>query len=110
MRCFVLNSTKRDKILAFFLLGTALFNILDYFLTLYALKHGCTEWNPIMKPIVHTIYLPIIKLLLIPTILAAIWFMRAKAGHRLKYYSGSLFSVYLLLILYFGYILYKVNS
>lgn len=97
-------------LVAIFLIGTALFNVCDYFLTLQVLKYGFTEWNPFMKPIVNTIYMPIIKLIIIPSILAAIWFLRYKVGHRLVYYAGSLFFVYLSLMLYFGFIFYKINS
>ena len=105
--CLCVITTRQNKLVALFLLGAALFNIMDYFLTLEALKIGYVECNPLIKVIIGTNCLPIIKVLIIPTILIVIWILRNRVGHRLVYYTGMLFSIYFLLIIYFGIIFYR---
>lgn len=97
-----MDTMKHSRLVFLFLLGTAIFNILDYFFTMEALRMGYEEWNPVIDSILHHPILPFIKLLLIPLSLAVIWKVRNRIGPRLVYYSGTVFSVYLLLMIYFG--------
>ena len=55
------NSNKR---LLWLLLGIGVFNVADYFLTLYAVKQGFREANPFMDAILHTYWFPKVKLLI----------------------------------------------
>ena len=105
--CLYVDTIRRNMLVTIFLLGAALFNVMDYFLTLEVLKMGYVEWNPLIKVMIDTTFLPIIKVLIIPTILSVIWILRNRVGHRLVYYTGILFSVYFLLIIYFGMIFYR---
>ena len=67
---------------------------------------GYEEANPLVKSILHTPLFPIYKLLMVPSLLILIWVLRKKVGKRLIIYTGTLFTVYLLLMVYFaGFIL-----
>ncbi len=95
----------KHPLLFLFLSGTALFNILDYFLTMEVIRRGHTEWNPLVNAILHTPYLAFIKVFLIPGTLFVIWHIRFKIGRRLVFYAGFIFTIYLLLMGYFTLIL-----
>ena len=103
-----MNTVKTNRFIAFLLLSTALFNIADYFLTMKALKLGIEEMNPIIRNLIGTAFLPIIKIVLIPAVLFLIWKLRSHIGKRLLFYSSLLFSVYFLLMLYFAFIFMSV--
>lgn len=80
-----------------------LLNAADYILTFYALKRGHEELNPVMAHIVHTPLFPILKLAIVPLLLAVIWNIRKKVKPKtLEYTTGLLLITYAILILYFG--------
>lgn len=62
------------------LISLGVFNIADYFLTLRCLESGLVEGNPVMAPIVGTVWFPIIKVLLVPLGLYLIWTVRDRIG------------------------------
>lgn len=85
------------------LAAIGLLNAADYILTFYALKQGHEELNPVMAHIVHTPLFPILKLAIVPMLLAVIWNIRKKVKPKtLEYTTGLLLITYAILILYFG--------
>jgi hypothetical protein len=85
------------------LAAIGLLNAADYILTFYALKRGHEELNPVMAHIVHTPLFPILKLAIVPLLLAVIWNIRKKVKPKtLEYTTGLLLITYAILILYFG--------
>jgi len=85
------------------LAAIGLLNAADYILTFYALKQGHEELNPVMAHIVHTPLFPILKLAIVPLLLAVIWNIRKKVKPKtLEYTTGLLLITYAILILYFG--------
>lgn len=66
-------SITQTKLLFWHLIGTGAFNIADYFLTLDFLDRGFQEANPIMASMIGTYEFPMVKLLLVPLLLLAIW-------------------------------------
>jgi len=85
------------------LAAIGLLNAADYILTFYALKRGHEELNPVMAHIVHTPLFPILKLAIVPLLLAVIWNIRKKVRPKtLEYTTGLLLITYAILILYFG--------
>ena len=70
------------RYLPILLLGIGLFNVADYFFTVQALSMGATEANPVMDAIAHTPLFPLVKLILIPTLLVFVWTVRHKIQAR----------------------------
>lgn len=66
-------SITQTKLLFWHLIGTGAFNIADYFLTLDFLERGFHEANPVMASMIGTYEFPMVKLLLVPLLLLAIW-------------------------------------
>lgn len=96
---------KRNKRLLWLLLfGIGVFNVADYFLTLYAVKQGFSEANPFMDAILHTVWFPKVKLLVVPLLLLSVLLYRKRAGDRLYYYVGVLFMAYASLMLYYAWL------
>ncbi|MEW5922008.1 MAG: DUF5658 family protein [Bacillota bacterium] len=91
----------QDRILGFLLSSIAIFNSVDYLLTVMALKNGFRELNPVMNAIVFTPYFPLVKLVIVPFLLYIIWRMRSRTGRRIMLYAWATFSVYLFLMVYF---------
>ncbi len=97
-----MTAEKRNPVLLWLLLfGVGVFNVADFFLTLYAIKHGFREANPIIDLIVDTAYFAKIKLLIVPLLLLLLWLGRKKIGHRLYYYVWLIFLAYTFLMLYY---------
>ncbi|HHY82300.1 MAG TPA: hypothetical protein GX505_06430 [Clostridiales bacterium] len=103
-----MNTVKTNRVIAFMLIFTALFNIADYFLTMEALKLGIEELNPLVRYWINTSFLPLIKVVIIPAVLFMIWKLRIHIGKRMLVYSSLLFSVYFLLMIYFALIFLSV--
>lgn len=99
-----MTETKLQRLSGMMLFFVALFNIVDYFSTIKVLQMGFEEWNPLVLHWLNTGVLPIIKILVIPSILLIIWKLRAHFQSRLLLYSSILFTVYFLLMCYFAYI------
>lgn len=91
----------QEQVLRGLLAGTALFNGVDYVLTVVALHLGYRELNPLMDLVVYTPYFPLVKLALVPLLLCFIWTRRDQVGQRVLLYSWAVFLAYLLLMLYF---------
>ncbi len=92
---------RTPSLLWLLLFGVFTFNVADYFLTLYALKSGFKEGNPLMNLIVDTAYFAKVKLLLVPLLLLLLWLGRKQIGHRLYYYVWLIFLAYTFLMLYY---------
>jgi hypothetical protein len=91
----------QEGLLKYLLIGTGVFNVADYLLTMLALNMGYREANPIMKLIIDTKFFPIVKILIVPLLLYSIWARRHKVGPRILFYSGLVFGAYLVLMVYF---------
>lgn len=102
------EATHRDRLLAFLLLGTAVFNITDFLLTTYVVSLGHGEANPLMALILPTIWFPIVKFAVVPCLLMLMWFTRRKLGKRILFYALIPFICYLSLLIYFRVIFLKV--
>ncbi|KUO50598.1 MAG: hypothetical protein APF76_08090 [Desulfitibacter sp. BRH_c19] len=102
------------RLLALLLIGVGISNILDYFLTLYAVEQGFREGNPIMNAILDTSYFPSVKLIIVPLFLYFIWHVRSKIGYKIYYYAWFIFIVYISLMVYYlwlywiGYLSYEI--
>ena len=103
-----MTETKTQRLSGMMLIFTALFNIADYFLTMKVLQLGLEEWNPLVLHWLNTGVLPVIKIIIIPSILLIIWKLCLHFQSRLFLYSSILFIVYFSLMCYFSYIFHVV--
>ena len=98
-------SMEQSRLLFWHLVGTGSFNIVDYFLTLDFLERGFEEANPIMASMIGTYEFPLVKLLLVPLLLIAIW----QNKNRLKLAATKLswipFLSYFVLMVYYRFLL-----
>ncbi len=92
---------KQEGLLKYLLIGTAVFNVADYFLTTLALSMGYREANPIINTIVDTLFFPVLKVAVIPIMLYSVWMRRHMVGPRILFYAGLVFTAYYLLMVYF---------
>lgn len=96
----------RFSFLALLLILLGIFNVGDYYFTLKAAAIGYQELNPLISPIIGTLYFPMVKLIIIPLLLLIIWLLRFKVHCiRLHIYVLLLFFSYFTLILY-----HKINA
>ncbi len=91
----------QEGILKYLLIGTAVFNVADYFLTTLALSMGYREANPVINAIVDTLFFPAVKIIIIPIMLYSVWARRQRVGPRILFYAGIVFTAYYLLMVYF---------
>jgi len=84
------------------LFAIGIFNALDYFFTLQVLQYGFIEANPIMAPVVDTVWFFVIKLVLIPAALYLVWVVRARMGRVAKTSVWICTGAYAGLMGYFG--------
>ncbi len=94
-------SQKKSCVLLFLLLGTGVFNVLDYFLTNSVIGLGHRELNPLIDTTIGTIYFPLIKLTVVPLLLAFLWLVRDKFGKPMMVGVWVMFLTYLSLMVYF---------
>ena len=93
---------EKHLLVGLLLLGIGLFNILDYFLTVeIVIVQGHQEANPLIEAILHTIYFPLVKLLIIPCLLLFIWIVRHHITSRNLTCIWAAFIVYFSLMVYF---------
>jgi drug/metabolite transporter (DMT)-like permease len=105
-RTYPLNPAK-NRLLWLLLLGIGVFNVADYFLTLYALEMGCREANPVIDLVVDSIFFAKIKLLIVPLLLLFLWVRRKKVRQRLYFYVWLLFVAYMFLMLYYAWLFWS---
>ena len=86
------------------LLGVGVFNVMDFFLTLYALERGFVEANPVMDLIVDTVYFPKVKLIVVPLLLSYLWLQRKRVGSRIYVYVWLAFVAYMFLMFYYAWL------
>lgn len=84
--------------------GTWVFNIIDYYVTLYALEAGLREGNPVVAWIMRAGYFTETKLVGVPLLLLGVWLCRGRMGRRLWYYAWAVFVCYGGLMVYFGWL------
>lgn len=66
--------------ITYLLIGIAVFNFADYFLTLRAISLGIQEGNPYMAPLIGTPWFTVVKLLIVPLGLYRIYNLRRGIG------------------------------
>lgn len=106
-RTSVYKVVEIHKLLGKMLIGVGVFNVLDYFLTLYALDQGFREGNPVMNIIINTAYFSIVKLLIVPLCLIFLWHIRNKVGFRIYYYVSVVFFAYMSLAIYYTWLFWS---
>jgi len=102
-----LKTLDRPTLLWLLLLGVGVFNVTDFFLTLYALQKGFIEANPVMDLIVDTIFFPKVKLVVVPLLLFYLWLQRKRVGSRLYIYVWFIFVVYMFLMFYYAWLFWS---
>lgn len=100
-------SSPLEKLLKAQLFGICLLNIADYFLTVAALADGHTEANPVMAPLVGTVFMPIVKCLFVPLLLLLIWKARHRIGRPLVFVAWVPVISYTALMLYYGLVIFR---
>lgn len=78
------------------------FNIIDYFCTLYVVDHGIDEANPLIRPFIGSMYLPIIKLGLLSCLIVVLWVLR----HIIRKNKLLLILLWIVFIVYGGVVVY----
>ena len=91
----------RKRLLFWHLIGIAAFNNADYILTLEFLDKGFYEANPIIASTIVTYEFPLVKLILVPLLLLALWQHNDKIGNRTaKLYWIPFVGYYSLMVYY----------
>jgi hypothetical protein len=93
-----------NRLLGLLLVGTGVFNIIDYYVTVYALEVGFGEGNPVVAWIMRAGYFTEVKLLVVPVLLVGVWLGRERVGRRVWYYVWVVFVCYGGLMVYFGWL------
>lgn len=99
-----MTSSKR-RLLFLQLVGIGAFNIVDYLLTFEFLALGFYEANPILAPMIGTYEFPLVKLLLVPLILFALWQHKDRIGTMLVKLSWIPFLGYFSLMVYYRFLI-----
>jgi len=87
------------------LLGIGVFNIVDYLLTFEFLALGFYEANPILAPMIGTYEFPVVKLMLVPLVLVALWQHKDRIGNVLIKLSWIPFVSYFSLMVYYRFLI-----
>lgn len=98
-------SVTQKRIMFWHLIGTGSFNIVDYILTLEFLEIGFHEANPIMASMVHTYEFPLVKLILVPLLLLALWQNKDRFKGAAAKLSWVPFMSYFVLMVYYSVLL-----
>lgn len=98
-------SMVQRRMMFWHLIGTGSFNIVDYILTLEFLEIGFYEANPIMASMVFTHEFPLVKLLLVPLLLIAIWQYKDRLKGVATILSWIPFTGYFALMVYYSVLL-----
>jgi hypothetical protein len=68
---------RRYRVLAWLLMLIGIFNCLDFLATQHLVVYGQhSEWNPVMRPLVGTVFFLLYKLVAIPVGLSFLWLVR----------------------------------
>lgn len=94
-------SENKKRLLFWHLVGIGAFNIADYTLTMDFLDLGFTEVNPIIRSLVGTYHFPLVKLMLVPLILVALWQHKDRIGNALATLTWIPFIGYFFLMVYY---------
>ncbi|WP_409227555.1 DUF5658 family protein [Gudongella sp. SC589] len=87
------------------LLGIGTFNIVDYLLTLEFLALGFYEINPFIAPMIGTYEFPLVKLMLVPLVLLALWQHKDRIGSMLVKLTWIPFLGYYSLMVYYRFLI-----
>ena len=98
---------RRRMLLWLLLLGTGVFNVADYALTLHALGVGFREGNPFVALIVDTPFFAKLKLLIVPLMLIYLWHKSKKLGDRIYPYAWTIFIAYGALMVYYAQLFWR---
>ena len=98
-------SENQKRLLFLHLIGIGVFNIVDYILTLEFLNKGFYEANPIMARMIGNYEFPLVKLLLVPLLLLALWQHRDKIGDILSKLTWIPFIGYFSLMGYYRFLI-----
>ncbi len=85
------------------------FNNVDYILTLEFLNKGFYEGNPLMAALIGTYEFPMVKLILIPLVLLALWQNKDLIGKSIARLSWIPFIAYFSLMGYYGFLIINFN-
>ena len=102
----VIFMDKDGKRLLFWqLFGIGAFNNADYILTLEFLDKGFYEANPIIRTMIGTYEFPMVKLILVPLVLLALWQHKDRIGDYITKLSWIPFLGYFSLMGYYRYLI-----
>ena len=99
----------QKRLLFWHLIGIGVFNIVDYILTLDFLSQGFYEANPIIATTIGTYEFPMIKLILIPLVLLAMWQHKERIGNYLVLLTWVPFIGYFSLMGYYRFLIINFN-
>lgn len=100
-------STSLERLLRVQLFIIYALNIADYFLTVAALADGHSEANPVMAPLAGTVFMPVVKFLLMPILLLIMWRIRHRIGRPLVFATWIPVLSYTALMFYYGLVIYR---
>jgi len=95
-------SYNQERLFFWQLIGVGVFNIADYIITLDFLKKGFHECNPLMAAIIGSYGFPLVKLILIPLVLLALWQKKELIGKSIARLFWLPFLIYFYLMGYYG--------
>lgn len=102
-------SKNQRRLLFWQLVGIGAFNKVDYILTLEFLDRGFYEANPIVASTLGTYEFSMVKLLLIPLVLLALWQNKDRIGDYLTKLSWVPFIGYFSLMTYYRFLIINLN-
>lgn len=95
----------RKRLLFWHLIGIAAFNNADYILTLEFLDKGFYEVNPIIASTIGTYEFPLVKLILVPLLLLALWQHKDEIGEETTKLTWIPFIGYFSLMVYYRFLI-----
>ncbi|WP_422487186.1 DUF5658 family protein [Gudongella sp. DL1XJH-153] len=98
-------SDSKKRLLFWHLVGIGVFNKVDYILTLEFLDNGFYEANPLMATMIGTYEFPMVKLILVPLVLLALWQHKDKIGDLITKLSWVPFLGYFSLMVYYRFLI-----
>lgn len=96
---------KHRRLLFWHLVGIGVFNMVDYILTLEFLDNGFYEANPLMATMIGTYEFPMVKLVLVPLVLVALWQHKDRIGDMLAKIFWIPFLGYFSLMVYYRFLI-----